>query len=150
MNVKVLSGRRAAAVGLFCASLLHNAEEGITFAQYRPAALKLVHGVTGPNVPLPTPSVFRLALLVVTVAVAGCLIWASTGNSSPAKERGIRLVALMLLINVFIPHVPAALAFGGYAPGLVTAVLVNLPLAILVLLMTRRRAALRSSSQTAL
>ena len=139
--MKVLLGRRAVAISLLCASLLHNAEESITFARYRPAAQKLVYGVAGPNVLFPTPTAFRLALLVVTAAVAACLIWASSGKSSPAKERGITLVALMLLLNVFVPHVPAAFAFGGYAPGLVTAVLVNLPLATLVLLKRRRRAA---------
>jgi len=33
-------------------------------------------------------------------------------------------------LNVFIPHVPAAVALGGYAPGVATAVLINLPFSI--------------------
>ena len=33
-----------------------------------------------------------------------------------------------MLVNVFVPHLPAALWFRSYAPGVVTAVLVNLPL----------------------
>lgn len=33
-----------------------------------------------------------------------------------------------MLVNVFVPHVPASILFRGYTPGVVTAVLVNLPL----------------------
>ncbi len=38
-----------------------------------------------------------------------------------------------MLGNVFIPHVPAAILLGGYAPGIVTAVLLNFPIAGYVL-----------------
>ncbi len=38
-----------------------------------------------------------------------------------------------MLANVFIPHIPATLAFGEYTPGVVTAVLVNLPVMSLLL-----------------
>jgi Protein of unknown function with HXXEE motif len=33
-----------------------------------------------------------------------------------------------MLVNVVVPHVPVAIVFRGYAPGVVTAVLINLPL----------------------
>jgi len=33
-----------------------------------------------------------------------------------------------VLVNVVVPHVPVAIVFRGYAPGVVTAVLINLPL----------------------
>ena len=39
-----------------------------------------------------------------------------------------QLAARPMLVNVFVPHLPAALWFRSYAPGVVTAVLVNLPL----------------------
>ena len=32
-----------------------------------------------------------------------------------------------MLVNVVVPHIPAAIIFRGYAPGVVTAVLINLP-----------------------
>lgn len=38
-----------------------------------------------------------------------------------------------MLVNVVVPHVPAALFAGGYAPGVVTAVLVSLPVSLLYL-----------------
>jgi hypothetical protein len=43
-----------------------------------------------------------------------------------------------MLANVVVPHVPAAIVFHGYAPGVVTAVLINLPvMSILVIRMLR-------------
>ena len=32
-----------------------------------------------------------------------------------------------MLVNVVVPHIPAAIIFRGYAPGVVTAVVINLP-----------------------
>jgi hypothetical protein len=43
-----------------------------------------------------------------------------------------------MLVNVIVPHVPLAIWSGGYAPGVVTAVLLNLP-ADLLWLRSRRR-----------
>jgi hypothetical protein len=34
---------------------------------------------------------------------------------------------IAMLANVLIPHIPASLVFRSYTPGVVTAVLVNLP-----------------------
>ena len=39
----------------------------------------------------------------------------------------------MLLLNVFLPHLITALVFRMYVPGLITAVLINLPLTIYIL-----------------
>ena len=45
-----------------------------------------------------------------------------------------------MLVNVFVPHVPATLVFRTYTPGVVTAVFVNLPLmSILVFFSLRER-----------
>lgn len=32
-----------------------------------------------------------------------------------------------MLVNVVVSHIPAAIIFRGYSPGVVTAVLINLP-----------------------
>ncbi|MEV5748078.1 HXXEE domain-containing protein [Actinoallomurus sp. NPDC052308] len=42
-------------------------------------------------------------------------------------------MAGVMLLNVALPHVPAAVAARGYAPGLVTAVGLNLPIGLAVL-----------------
>ena len=47
-----------------------------------------------------------------------------TGHGQPALPG---VVAATMLINVFVPHVPAAVRARGYAPGLVTAVTLVLP-----------------------
>jgi hypothetical protein len=39
---------------------------------------------------------------------------------------------IAMLVNVFLPHVPSAIMFQGYAPGVVTAVFVNLPVLALL------------------
>ena len=39
----------------------------------------------------------------------------------------------MLLLNVFLPHLITALVFRMYVPGLITAVLLNLPLTIYII-----------------
>ena len=44
------------------------------------------------------------------------------------KFTGIYLGIVAMLLNVFVPHVPATLVFHSYTPGVVTAVLINLPL----------------------
>jgi hypothetical protein len=38
-----------------------------------------------------------------------------------------------MLANVFLPHIPISIAVHGYTPGLVTAVVLNLPLLSLLL-----------------
>jgi len=42
--------------------------------------------------------------------------------------------AAAMLANVLVPHIPASLVFGGYTPGVVTAVLINLPVMSALLL----------------
>ncbi|HSQ19544.1 MAG TPA: HXXEE domain-containing protein [Blastocatellia bacterium] len=45
---------------------------------------------------------------------------------------------IAMLTNVFVPHVTAAILLRGYSPGLVTAVLINLPvMSILAIRMVR-------------
>ena len=61
------------------------------------------------------------------------LAWASCTQREPQAWLAVKLTASVLLANVFIPHVPAAIALGGYAPGVITAVAVNLPLGVWIL-----------------
>ena len=42
---------------------------------------------------------------------------------------GLGVLAVAMVVNVVVPHVPAAVLTGGYVPGVVSAVLVNLPVA---------------------
>lgn len=131
--------RPALSALLFGAFCLHNAEEALTFARYRQAGEVAARKLFGAGVAFPDTATFQAALLTVTFAIAACLFWVATGPSDRVKWRLLRLFAAILLVNVFVPHIPAAIALGGYAPGLLTAMFVNLPLAIVVLRMSDSR-----------
>ena len=76
---------------------------------------------------------FRLGLAAVTVA-AYVVTWLSLrgGRRSVWMNLFISYTFVMLL-NVFVPHVPASLLFRGYTPGVVTAVALNLPVTTVLL-----------------
>ena len=78
------------------------------------------------------PGQFRFALVVLTTAawVVTYLSWRTGPQTVWAYLLFGYIVAM--LVNVFVPHIPAAIMFQGYAPGVVTAVLVNLPVLALL------------------
>ena len=79
---------------------------------------------------VPGPQEFYIALIGATLIPLIMTAVATTGSRTRLKKYLSPLLAVTLLLNVFIPHVPAAVALGGYSPGVITAVLVNLPFSI--------------------
>lgn len=132
-----MGSRRTAGLALIAALALHNLEEGLAYALLRDrvAAMLDAYGVTWWR---PEPAVFALALTFLTLAVGALAAWAATGVSTSGKIFTLRAVAVVLLLNVPVPHLTAAWASGGYAPGAITAVLVNLPVSVWVLWTLRR------------
>jgi uncharacterized protein with HXXEE motif len=117
--------------------VLHNLEEGAFFPQYLPLVLgRLPAGVRDWIGPVTTGEM-GAALVLATVIPLSFSLWAA---ARPVSRTALWLVLAMwatLLLNA-VWHVAAALLlFRGYAPGVVTAVVLNLPLSVLVL----RRAA---------
>lgn len=112
--------------------LVHNLEEALTIAAYAPEVRRRFSGL------LPAPllaatedlSWFYLALVGATVVPAVVVLVATTGRPSRGKAWAVVFVQAVFLVNVFVPHIPAALALGGYAPGLITAVGINLPYSV--------------------
>ncbi len=106
--------------------VVHNFEEWMTFQMYRDFADTLP-----PSVFLafeePSWAMTQLALAMATLIPAIVVVWASTGPQRTAKDFGVCMVAGIFFANVFVPHVLAAIGNGGYAPGVVTAVLINFP-----------------------
>jgi len=100
---------------------LHNAEEAIWMPGWATD-----HAAQLP-IASPGSAKIRIALLVLTLT-AFLLTYLSA-------RRGPRSVwayltfgyIVAVLLNVFVPHVPIAIVVRGYAPGVVTAVLINLP-----------------------
>ena len=129
--------RRIAGLALIAALALHNLEEGLAYALLR-GQVESILDAYGVSWWRPQPAVFALALTFLTLAVGGLAAWAATGVSGSSKIFALKATAVILLLNVPVPHLTAAWAAGGYAPGAITAVLVNLPVSIWVLWALRR------------
>ena len=135
--------RRTASWLLFLAVLAHNAEEGLTYPAARGEATQLLRRIW-PQIELPAPILAQAALVLVTAAVGAWLAWAARTHRDRAGWLALKLVAAVLLVNVLAPHVPAAILLGGYAPGVATALAVNLPLGLWVLARRREPAVARA------
>jgi len=127
---------------LFAALALHNLEEALTYANARGAAQRLI-GQILPDLRLPPPALAQGALLGLTLVGGALLLWAARTRNRDAAWFVLRITAAVLLANVLAPHVPAAIALGGYAPGLVTAVAINLPLGLWILARARSTGQMR-------
>ena len=119
-------------------TVLHNLEELCTvraaLAQ-RPAATLLARWDVTPD---RAWSAFRL------------LNWSVSGAATAAVVVGVRhgrpelpgITAATMLVNVAAPHIPAAVHARGYAPGVITAVTLVLPLTSNYLLQAHRQGVL--------
>lgn len=99
---------------------LHNLEEAIWMPGWdaRHAARLPLH---------PPAGEIRAALIVLTVA-AFVVTYLSARKGPQSIWAYLTFGCIIaVLANVFVPHVPAAIMFRGYAPGVVTAVLISLP-----------------------
>jgi Protein of unknown function with HXXEE motif len=101
---------------------LHNGEEAIAMPGWAARHAE--------QLPLHPPSAasIRIALLALTLAA-----FVVTYLSAREGKQSIWAYLLFggivaMLVNVFVPHVPASLWFHSYTPGVVSAVLINLPL----------------------
>lgn len=104
----------------------HNFEEWLTFPR---------------DGPISWPAL-QLGLFLVTIIPAMVVIWAASGRPRWWKDFAVLVVASIYLANVFLPHVPAAIVAKGYAPGVITAVAVNLPFVLFLLWTAAREAVL--------
>jgi hypothetical protein len=118
--------RRVVSGALAMALAAHDLEEAIGFQRQHAEILRVVPFA-------PSVAAAWIALAGVTAAGLLLLLWAGAGPSTPARRLALRATALVLLANVMIPHLPAAWILGGYAPGVLTAVLINLPVCGLAL-----------------
>lgn len=108
---------------------LHNLEEAVTLKSYFAEINALLKGSVPASLlaSRPTPAQFYIALVGATIFPLLIVAFATTGKPTRTKDYLVAILQALLLVNVFVPHMPAAVALGGYAPGVVTAVLINLP-----------------------
>lgn len=76
---------------------------------------------------LPDAMTIHVALLQLTIA-AFVVTYLSTRSSKQSLWAYLMFGGIVaMLANVFAPHLPATLVFGSYTPGVVIALLINLP-----------------------
>jgi len=101
---------------------LHNCEEAIWMPRWASQ-----HDVRLPF-PRPQADEIHFALVVLTVA-AFAVTYLSQRKGKQSFWAYLMFGSIVaVLVNVFVPHVPATFVYRGYTPGVVTAVFVNLPL----------------------
>ncbi len=132
---------------------LHNAEESATMARWArdqlPGLLDKARAAVPPDLPPgaadllqrlqpPTPGQFYWAAAVATV-VPALLYWTAAARGLRSRWTTVAVwCQALFLLNIFLPHLTASLALRRYTPGVVSALLLNLPLSWLIF-----RAALR-------
>tara|TARA_R110000765_G_scaffold84872_2_gene163963 strand:- start:226 stop:660 length:435 start_codon:yes stop_codon:yes gene_type:complete len=116
--------------------LLHNIEEALTYGIYRERSQAIIQQFFGSDFTSPTVTSFHFALVLVSLAAALAMGWVLLLPARISALVIVRGFAWIMLLNVLIPHVPAAFMLGGYSPGLLTASVVNLPITVYILVKT--------------
>jgi len=106
---------------------LHNAEEAIWLPGWTARHSGELPFVIG-------PAEFRFATAILTVAAYVITYLSARRGRESFWTYLLFGYAAAMLVNVFLPHVPAALIFHSYVPGLATAVAVNLPVMSVILI----------------
>lgn len=114
---------------LFVLFVLHNAEEAVGYTYANENGLGLLDTLGMRSLAV-APEMFLYALGAITAFAALVAAWLLLTPESRVSRWVVRIWAAILVANVFVPHLPAAILAGGYVPGVVTAVLLNLPLGV--------------------
>jgi len=122
---------RNAVLALIGATLvLHTTEEHLTFPAYLSSDNRLRRLLPPPGL-LQNPQNLRFALLMATVLPLAVIAWA-IWRPRKALLVSVLFLECILLVNAGW-HMIAAVIRGGYAPGVLTAVLINLPFGVYVM-----------------
>ena len=116
------------------ALLLHNLEEALTMRAALPQMQGKWSAFLGRPVSLPSAHQYDVALVLITAFAFA--LWLAAGRWSGAATALVALQVVMA-VNV-LTHVAGAVLLGGYAPGLVTAVLVEAPVSVILFRRLRR------------
>jgi len=124
----MLSGltSRSAFTALVAAFLLHNVEEALTIC-------RCTVENPFPAIQLVSCSQFLFAISILSIAGLAAFIIAMQSKKISVYNFISTGLAAALLLNVFIPHIFVAIFTLHYTPGLVTAILLNLPFSLIVL-----------------
>ncbi len=125
MSITEITSRKAFTLltGVF---ILHNLEEAITMNLQK---------IGSPVSFIQPPTYNQFLFAVSALTIAGIIAYVAAMRTKNIKTYLFisTAVAVALLFNAFIPHVVVALYTMKYTPGLVTAILLNLPLSLLLI-----------------
>lgn len=80
----------------------------------------------------PTPGQFYWAAALATI-VPGLIYWIAAARGPRSRWTTVAVwCQALFLLNVFVPHLSATVALRRYTPGVLTALLLNLPLSWLL------------------
>lgn len=71
---------------------------------------------------------FAFASIILIAAAFALTTWAARSEKGGTAVYLTLGLALTMLLNIYFPHVGSAIALKRYAPGIVTGLLINLPL----------------------
>ena len=109
---------------LAVAETIHNAEEAVWLPAWSQTA-----GIWHPPV---GAFEFRFALMVVTSLVFGIVYYFVRYDNKFAQY--IMSGALVLILfNVFVPHLAATIVLSEYAPGIISGIVLNIPVCVYLL-----------------
>lgn len=128
---------------LALAMLVHNAEEFLALGAM-PEALAQASTLLGFTFQTPPLANVRIGLILFALIPAAILCLAAF-RPSPRLAFITCMIAAMTVTNALVPHIALALATGGYGPGLVSAVLLTLPVGLFTLHTARRQSWLSSA-----
>ena len=100
---------------------LHNGEEAV----WMPGWASQHAG----QLPMHPPGALLVRVALIALVIAAFAVTYLSEREGPRSVWAYLLFGgiVAMLVNVFVPHVPATLLFRSYTPGVVTAVLANLP-----------------------
>lgn len=124
---------------------LHNLEEALTIPAYAPVVRRRLAAFLPATLlgASEMGSWIYIALVVVTLVPAIIVFVATRKPASRLAARAVVFVQIIFLLNVFVPHIPAAFLLGGYAPGVATAVGINLPYSLYFLRRSAKEGVIR-------
>ena len=113
---------------------VHNLEEALTFQYSLPLIEMRLPPALRPWIEEGSRGAIYAALAIATVIPWMCAFWWAHRPSNVLATWLVLLVQTIVFVNAFWHLLVASVLLGGYAPGLVTAVLVNMPFSIYLLL----------------
>jgi membrane protein YdbS with pleckstrin-like domain len=104
---------------------IHNLEEAVWLPKWSQQAGKL-H-------PKASKFQFRFAVIVLTLSAYGIAHWSYWGEKGSLGDYLLTGYAFVTLLNAFFPHLVATILLRRYAPGLIAALCLNVPIMSLLL-----------------